>query len=128
MFSADKWIYAFTGLVILILIGMLTGAWRIILYPYLFIIGIGVLLGLWQQLKRKPQLIWVPVSITVLYLILYVWLDVLSLHSPTGGSTLVFGMVPTTALFFLGIWPIAILVSLLYGLTFSSHSDSMQGE
>lgn len=125
MFSSNRLMYALLGLVILIIIGMLTASWRVILYPYLFVIGISILLGLTKTIQTKRHLIWVPFGVTALYLVLYVWLDVISLKSPTGGTGYVLGMVPTTAIFLLGIWPTAILVSLLYAWIFPEEGNPL---
>lgn len=118
MVFIDKLIYALLGLVVLMTIGMLTGSWRMILYAYLFIIGISIIFGLTRRIKSRGNLIGVPIGVSVLYVVLYVWLDVMTMGSPTGGEGLVWGMTPATALFMLGIWPASILVTLLYAWTF----------
>jgi hypothetical protein len=96
---------------------MITGSWRIILYPYLIVIGISVLFGMLKSVKSNPRRIWVPLSVSIIYLILYGWLDIMTIDIPTGGSNLIFGLTPSMALYLLGIWPFAVLVCLLYAWT-----------
>ncbi|KAA0965210.1 hypothetical protein FQ087_02550 [Sporosarcina sp. ANT_H38] len=119
MSISDKIIYTFLLLVSVTLIGMLTGSWRIILYPYLVVIGIAILAGLVKNVKRNPRKIWIPASVSLAYIILYSWLDMITIDSPTGGTSYILGLTPSMAIYLLGIWPLANLICLLYAWTFT---------
>lgn len=123
----DKLMYTLLFLVSLILIGMITGSWRIILYPYLIVIGISVLFGMLKSVKSNPRRIWVPVSVSIIYLILYGWLDIMTNDLPTGGINYLFGLTPSMALYILGIWPFAVLVCFLYAWTYSFDKTLKHG-
>jgi hypothetical protein len=114
----DKLIYTLLFLVSLTLIGMITASWRIILYPYLIVIGIAILLGMLKNVKKNPRKIWIPISVSAIYIILYAWLDIMTIGSPTGGDTYILGLTPSMALYVLGIWPFANVICLLYAWTF----------
>lgn len=114
----DKLIYALLCLVIITFIGTITGSWRFILYPYLIVIGIAILFGILKNVKQNPLKIWIPISVVIVYIILYVWLDIMTIDTPTGGSQYIFGLTPSMALYILGIWPLANLICLLYAWTF----------
>jgi len=125
MFSVNKLMYVVLGLIVLMIFGMITASWRIIIYPYLFVCGISVLIGLIKVIQSNHNLIWVPVSLTAVYLFLFIWLDLVTLGSTVFGgdsANFVFGLVPSTAIVLLGIWPISILAPLLYAWTFSKDS------
>lgn len=119
MSRVDQVIYVLLGLVIVMLIGMVTGSWRFVLYPFLLVIGLAIFMGLIKDIERNPRKIWIPVSVSVIYFILYIAHDLITLNSPTGGTGFVFGLTPAMALYFFGIWPLAVLVCLLYVITFS---------
>jgi len=119
MSISDKIIYTILLLVSVTLIGMLTGSWRIILYPYLVVIGIAILAGLVKNVEKNPRKIWIPASVSLAYIILYSWLDVSTIDSPTGGTSYILGLTPSMAIYLLGIWPLANLVCLLYAWTFT---------
>lgn len=119
MSRVDQAIYVLLGLVIVMLIGMVTGSWRAVLYPFLLVIGLAIFMGLIKDIERNPRKIWIPVSVSVIYFILYIAHDLITLNSPTGGTGFVFGLTPAMALYFFGIWPLAVLVCLLYVITFS---------
>lgn len=119
MSNSDKLIYLLLFLVSLIFIGAMTGSWRIILYPYLIIVGIAVLFGIWKSVHRNPRKIWIPIAVSILYLFLYGWLDIMTLVKPTGGDGYIFGLTPSMALYLLLIWPLANIMCLLYAWTFS---------
>lgn len=121
--STDKLVYTLLFLVSLILIGIVIGSWRIVLYSYLIVIGMAVLFGMLKSVKNNPRKIWIPVSVSVIYLILYGWLDVMTLDLPTGGNNYIFGLTPSIALYVLGIWPLAILMCLIYAWTFSYEKN-----
>lgn len=84
MSFSDKLIYTLLVLVSITFIGAITGSWRFILYPYLIVIGIAILFGLLKSIKQNPRKIWIPVSVSVLYIILYVSLDIMTINTPTG--------------------------------------------
>ncbi|MGE7953561.1 hypothetical protein [Lysinibacillus xylanilyticus] len=117
----DKLIYTLLSLVIIIFIGTITGSWRFILYPYLIVIGIAILFGILKNVKQNPRKMWIPVSVVIGYFILYAWLDIMTIDTPTGGSKYIFGLTPSMALYILGIWPLANLICLLYAWTFSKE-------
>ncbi|KOP78554.1 hypothetical protein AMS59_11985 [Lysinibacillus sp. FJAT-14745] len=117
----DKLIYTLLSLVIITFIGTITGSWRFILYPYLIVIGIAILFGILKNVKQNPRKMWIPVSVVIVYIILYAWLDIMTIDTPTGGSKYIFGLTPSMALYILGIWPLANLICLLYAWTFSKE-------
>lgn len=126
MASTDKLIYSllvFTGIMI---VGMFLASWRLILYAYLIMIGISILFGLLRHVKVNRSFMWIPIGTSIAYLTLYVWLDLITLGSPNGGEGLILGMTPATALYFLGIWPLSVLVSLLYAWTFPAEESMTQ--
>ncbi|HZK55367.1 MAG TPA: hypothetical protein VFC84_14380 [Desulfosporosinus sp.] len=126
MFSINKLMYIMLGLVVLMILGMLTASWRIILYPYLFVCGISVLIGMIKVIRSNHNLILIPVGLTAVYLFLFIWLDLITRDSKVFGgdsANFVFGLVPSTAIVLLGIWPISILAPLLYAWTFSKDSE-----
>lgn len=121
MHVSDKIIYTLLLLVSLTFIGMIIHSWRIILYPYLIVIGLVILCGMWKSIKIDPRKVWIPVTVSVVYLILYGYLDILSRDSKIVGDYYIFGMTPTVALFMLGILPFAVIVCLLYAITFTNE-------
>ncbi len=126
MVSTNRLIYALLSMIVLVILGMLTASWRVILYPYLFVIGISVLIGLISLIQSNRKFIWLPIGLVGLYLLLFIWLDVVSWGSPTGGGdsvNYVLGLVPSTAIFFLGIWPVSVLAPLLYAWTFTKDNS-----
>ncbi|HEY8343382.1 MAG TPA: hypothetical protein VIK75_10390 [Calditerricola sp.] len=124
MRADDRAMVALLALVVVMLVGMLTGSWRAVLYPYLVVIGLCLAVGLVEAIRRWRRLIILPVAVTVLYLGLFVLLDVLTGKEPTGGSGTVFGLVSSTALYLLGIWPLALVLALLYAWTFDHASQA----
>lgn len=126
MTRTDQAIYTLFGLAIVMVIGMVTGSWRAVLYPYLILVGLSIFLGLIKDVKRNPRKIWIPVTVTVIYLFLYIFHDVITIDSPAGGSGFIFGLSPAMALYIFGIWPMAVLVCLLYTLTFPKDSVAKQ--
>lgn len=118
MHVSDKVIYLFLFFVSVTFIGMLFQSWRVILYPYLIVIGITILIGLWKPIRKRPHKIWIPIAVSVIYLILYGLLDFISSSSILGGDYYIFGMTPSMALFMLGILPCAVIICLLYAITF----------
>src|SRR5699024_5674372 len=128
MSRIDKIMYALLGLVFVMLIGMVTGSWRAVLYPYLIVIGLAIFLGLLKDIEKSPRKIWIPIIVSAIYLLLYIAHDFITLDSPTGGSSFIFGLTPAMALYLIGIWPIAVLVCLLFAITFSSKQKEYHDE
>ena len=110
--------YLFSGLIALSLVGMFMESWRLILYPYVIVIGVAITVGMWRAVREKPGMIWVPTVIAGGYLALFVTLDVITRSDPAGGSHYILGMTPALALYLLGILPLAVIASLIYALIF----------
>jgi CDP-diglyceride synthetase len=120
MFSVNKSIYIMLLAVLIIMAGMLFESWRLVLYPYMVIIGICVAIGLSKAIKRNKNFIWLPISITVIFTILFIAIDVLTLDPSSNLDTHFLGLSPSTAVLLLGVWPVVVLLSLVYSITFSS--------
>lgn len=115
-FTTDRLVMLLLLLVTTMLIGMLTTSWRVVLYPYLVVIGIVVLLGVGRRRVHDRVLLGLGLGVTLVYLALYLWLD-LAMGSELGASTkLVAGLVPTTAIYFFAIWPFGLVVGALYAV------------
>ncbi|MBM7714230.1 hypothetical protein MHB50_15180 [Siminovitchia sp. FSL H7-0308] len=126
MSRIDQTIYALFGLAVVMVIGMVTNSWRAVLYPFLIMVGLAIFLGLIKDIRRNPRKIWIPVTVTAIYLFLYIFHDVITMDSPTGGKGFIWGLSPAMALYIFGIWPLAVLVCLLYTLTFQKDSVTQQ--
>lgn len=126
MSRIDQAIYVLFGLAVVMVIGMVTNSWRAVLYPYLIMIGLAIFLGLMKDIRRNPRKIWIPVAVTAIYLLLYIFHDVITMDSPTGGKGFIWGLSPAMALYIFAIWPLAVLVCLLYTLTFQKDSVTQQ--
>lgn len=119
MHVKDEMIYLFLGLISLSLIGMLFESWRIILYPYLLVVGLMVLFGLWKPIKRyASKKKYIPSIVAFVYLLLFLLLDIMTRHSFSGGVGYIFGLTPSMALYMFTILPGGTIVCLLYALTF----------
>ncbi|MCW1929410.1 hypothetical protein [Bhargavaea beijingensis] len=118
MYVSDRIMYLFSGLIGLSLVGMFLESWRLILYPYLVVIGVAITVGMWNVVKKRPGMLWVPILIAGGYLALFIILDVITRNDPAGGSSYVLGMTPGLAIYLLGILPLAVLASLIYALIF----------
>lgn len=119
MHVSDKMIYLFLVLIAVSLVGMLIDAWRLILYPYLIVVGLMILFGLWKPIKRyasKKSVLAYLVSF--IYLIMFISLDIITRDSLLGGESLIFGLTPSMALYMTIIFPAGSIVCLLYALTF----------
>lgn len=116
---SNKSVYAFAVLLLLVIIGMLTGSFRLVIYPYMLIVGLLLLGGLTKKLNVNKKLIWIPTVITVLFLLLQLCLDLVTLHSPIGNGKLIFGITTSTAIYYLGIWLVCASISLIYSRTFN---------
>lgn len=118
---SDRLVYVLLGLLALILVGMLLASWRVVLYPFLLVIGVSILFGFIRRIQEGNSR--VPVltagSVVVLFFILFIWLDILSGGEPTGSTNYILGMTPTTALYVIGIPILVALPGLLYALTFT---------
>lgn len=103
-------------LVSIMIIGMVTSSWRVVLYPYLMVIGVVILLGVGTRRNRDRVLMGLGVGVALVYIALYVWLD-LTMAPDLGSSTdLVGGVVPTTAIYFFVIWPFGLVIAALYAV------------
>lgn len=119
MHVEDRMIYILLALCSLTLVGMLIGSWRLILYPYLIIIGLMILIGLWSPIKTQTEkLKYIPYSVSIIYLIVFITLDIITRNSLLGGESYIFGLAPSMALYMFVIFPGGTIVCLLYALTF----------
>lgn len=118
---SNRLIYALLGLVVLMLIGMIFSSWRVVLYPFLVIVGINILFGFTKELPggKRPFLVAGPV--VGLLIVLFVALDVISGGEPTGSTNYVLGMTPPMALYVIGFPVLIVLVGFLYALTFTNE-------
>lgn len=118
---SDRLVYVLLGLLALILVGMLLASWRVVLYPFLLVIGVSILFGFIRRIRegdsRVPAL--TAGSVVVLFFILFIWVDVLSGGEPTGSTNYIFGMTPAMAVYVIGVPILVALPSLLYALTFT---------
>lgn len=121
----NRLIYAMLGLVVLIIVGMLIASWRMVLYPFLLIVGISILFGLTRAVQRNRSVLLLPIGVVVLLVALYGWLDSMSVADPDGEG-IVLGLAPTTALYFFGIMPAFLLVGLAFSLTFSQDAPELE--
>ncbi|SEJ13741.1 hypothetical protein SAMN04488127_1075 [Bhargavaea ginsengi] len=129
MYVSDRIMYLFSGLIVLSLVGMFLQSWRLILYPYLVVIGVAITIGIWKAVRNRPALLWVPISVAGGYIVLFVTLDLITRNDPAGGSTYVLGMTPGLALYLLGILPLAVIASLIYALIFDPGDiEEMENE
>lgn len=118
---SDWLVYAMLGLMVVILIGMLTGSWRVVLYPFLLVIGISIILGFVRQIAggRSAVALASAGGVVALFFVLFVWVDLLSGGEPTGSTAYILGMTPVTALYVIGVPLLVALPGLLYALTFT---------
>jgi predicted acyltransferase len=100
---------------------MLLASWRIVLYPFLLVVGISILFGFVRRIQEGDSLVpaLVAGSVVVLFFILFIWVDVLSGGEPPGSTNYVFGMTPAMAVYVIGVPILVALPSLLYALTFT---------
>lgn len=116
MRSTDRLVTLLLVLVCIMIAGMLTTSWRVVLYPYLVVIGVMILLGVGTRRGRDSVLAWFGIGIPLGYVALYLWLEVAMRGSPGESSNLVLGLVPTTAIYVFAIWPFGLVVAALYAL------------
>ena len=88
----NKSVYAFAALLLIVIIGMLTASFRLVIYPYMLIVGLLLFSGLAKKRNVNKNLIWIPTVITLLFLMLQLCLDLVTLHSPIGNGKLIFGI------------------------------------
>lgn len=119
MTTADKIIYALLVLVSLTLVGMLMGSWRVILYPYLIVIGLSIFIGLLKNIQTNRKLILIPILVSTIYFLLYIGLDFVMFSDMVSETNYIFGLTPGIALYLLLIWPLANIICLLYAVTFT---------
>jgi len=116
MRSTDRLVTLLLVLVTIMLVGMLTASWRVVLYPYLIVLGVIILLGVGSRRGKDPVLMCFGIAVPIVYVLLYVWLDVVMAGTSAEGSELVFGLVPSTAIYFLAIWPTGLVVAAGYAV------------
>lgn len=116
MRSTDRLVNLLLGLVSVMLIGMLTGSWRVVLYPYLAVIGVVLLLGIGSSRHKDPIYFRFAVGISAIYFALYIWLDVVMGTDVTVDTPLIGGVIPSTAIYFFVIWPMGLVVAGMYAL------------
>lgn len=114
MRSTDRLVTVLLVLVTIMLVGMLTASWQVVLYPYLVVVGVIILLGVGARRGTDSVLMWFGIAVPVVYIALYVWLEVVMAGQPEEGSDLVLGLVPSTAIYFLAIWPVGLVVAACY--------------
>ena len=49
---SDRLVYILLGLLALILLGMLLASWRVVLYPFLVVIGVSILFGFVRRFRE----------------------------------------------------------------------------
>lgn len=119
---SDRLIYALGGLAILMIIGMFTSSWRLILYSAILLMGISILFGFLRELPGRKRPLLVAGSVVVLFGALFIAIDVMTGGDPTGRSTnYVLGMTPPTALYMISFPLVVVLAGVLYGLTFQQE-------
>lgn len=118
---SNKLMYALLGLSALMLVGMFTASWRLVLYPILFMIGISVLFGFTRELSRGRRGLAVAGAIVVLFGAFFVTLDIMTGGEPTASTSYILGMTPPTALYLL-VWPVLVVAAgILYAVTFTQE-------
>jgi hypothetical protein len=117
--SSNRLIYATLGLSVLILIGMLTSSWRVVLYPFLLIIAICMLFGFATSARGRVTTLLMCFGVAAGYAFIFGWVDAISGGEPTGSTNYVLGMTPVTALYLIGVPLLVVVVGLLYALTFT---------
>ena len=107
------------------LAGMLIGTWELVLYPSLLIMG--VLLAMALVRRVGPVAVGIPVGVVALLVVLFGILHAMGIDSPSGTGTIL-GWDPMTFLYFFGVGPAFLLVSLLYALTEKGHPAATDEE
>jgi hypothetical protein len=114
--STNRLVTMLLLLVCVMIVGMLTSSWRVVLYPYLAMIGVVILLGIGTRIKEDYRFAALGVGVSVAYVVLYLWLDVVAGSDPGASTNLIGGLVPSTAIYFFVIWPFGLFVALLYSV------------
>jgi hypothetical protein len=96
------------------LAGMLFGAWQLVLYPSLVLMG--VLLAMALAGRPTALQVGLPAGVTAMLVVLYGILHAMGIASPSGTGSFL-GWDPMTALYLFGVGPAFVLVGLLYALT-----------
>jgi hypothetical protein len=118
---SSKLMYVLLGLTVLMLIGMLIGSWRVILYPFLLVVGVSILFGFTREIGQRSRPLLVAGPVVILFVVLFVVLDISTGMQPTGSDSRVLGMTPPMAWYLLGFPPLVILVGILYAVTFQNE-------
>ncbi|CAN5164834.1 hypothetical protein BH20ACT11_BH20ACT11_08270 [soil metagenome] len=118
---SSKLMYVLLGLTVLMLIGMLTGSWRVILYPFLLVVGVSILFGFTREIGNRSRPLLIAGPVVILFVVLFLVLDISTGMQPTGSASRVLGMTPPMAWYLLGFPPLAILVGVLYAVTFQNE-------
>ncbi len=118
---SSKLMYVLLGLTVLMLIGMLTGSWRAILYPFLLVVGVSILFGFTRELGSRNRPLLVAGPVVILLAVLFLVLDITTGMQPTGSGSRVLGMTPPMAWYLLGFPPLGILAGILYAVTFQNE-------
>jgi len=92
------------------------------MYPYLFIIGISMLLGLTKAMRINPSIALMPIAVTAIYTILFMAFDYTMLNVSLEAEGYILGLIPSTAIVLLGIWPMSLVVSMLYAWSFNKDT------
>ena len=116
MRSTNRLVTALLILVCLMIVGMLTGSWRVVLYPYLAAIGIIILLGIGTRRADNPAFLALGAGVSAVYFALFIWLDVVMGAGLDSNTGLIGGVVPSAAIYFFAIWPFGMIVAFLYSL------------
>lgn len=115
MRSTDRLVTLLLVLVAIMLVGMLTASWRVVLYPYLVVIGVIILLGVGSRRGNDKVLLGFGIAVPIVYIALYIWLEAVMAADPGASNDLVLGLVPSTAVYFFAIWPAGLVVAAAYG-------------
>lgn len=118
---SNRLMYAFLGLTLLIMVGMLTGSWRAVLYPFLLMAGVSILFGFTREMSGSLRPLLVAGTVVLTFGVLFVGLDLMTGGEPTGSTDYVLGMTPPMAWYLLGFPPLALLACVLYALTFKEE-------
>ncbi|PAQ15645.1 hypothetical protein [Bacillus sp. FJAT-42315] len=97
--------------------GMVLHSWRMIIYSYIFALGLLLTISLGYYIQKNKIFLFIPVACSVLFYSLFLLADRLGLGTPLAGgnsTTYILGVVPTTAVFLYGIASMILVVPLLY--------------
>lgn len=114
MTTGDRLVASVFALSVLMFVGMVASSWRMILYPYLVMVGVIILLGVGRKAAVRKLGVYCALGVGIIYVLVHVWLDVVFSNRDTAELHLVGGLEPSTAIYFFVIWPLGLLVALLY--------------